>query len=59
MAITRQNRPVRSQRRGTLHDNPVDGRVLTLSFVEAWVCEFVAIEQGAMHQNLGLMCAAL
>ena len=44
---------------GTLHGDPADGRVLTVSFVETWICEFVAIEQGAIHQNLGLMCAAL
>ena len=30
-----------------------------MSFVETWICEFVAVEQGAIHQNLGLMCAAL
>jgi hypothetical protein len=44
---------------GSLHDNPSAGRVLTVSFIETWICEFVAIEQGAIHQNLGLMCAAL
>ena len=44
---------------GTLHDDSAEGRVLTVSFVETWICEFVAIEQGAIHQNLGLMCAAL
>ena len=38
---------------GTLHDNPADGRVLTVGFIETWICEFVAIEQGAIHQNLG------
>jgi hypothetical protein len=44
---------------GKLHDDPAEGRVLTVSFVETWICEFVAIEQGAIHQNLGLTCAAL
>jgi hypothetical protein len=44
---------------GTLHDDSAEGRVLTVGFVETWMCEFVAIEQGAIHQNLGLMCAAL
>ena len=44
---------------GSLHDDPAAGRLLTVSFIETWICEFVAIEQGAIHQNLGLMCAAL
>lgn len=44
---------------GSLHDDPLAGRLLTVSFIETWICEFVAIEQGAIHQNLGLMCAAL
>jgi hypothetical protein len=44
---------------GSLHDDPAAGRSLTVSFIETWICEFVAIEQGAIHQNLGLMCAAL
>jgi hypothetical protein len=44
---------------GPLHDDPAARRLLTISFLETWICEFVAIEQGAIHQNLGLMCAAL
>jgi hypothetical protein len=44
---------------GHLADDPRSGRVATISFIETWVCEFVAIEQGAMHQNLGLMSSAL
>jgi hypothetical protein len=32
---------------------------MTISFLETWICEFVAIEQGAILQNLGLMSAAL
>jgi hypothetical protein len=44
---------------GSLNDDPSAGRLLTISFIETWICEFVAIEQGAIHQNLGLMCAAL
>jgi len=44
---------------GKLHDDPGQGRVLTVSFLETWICEFCAIEQGAIHQNLALMCAAL
>jgi hypothetical protein len=35
------------------------GRVATVSFIETWIYEFVAIEQGAMLQNLGLMAQAL
>lgn len=46
-------------RGGKLNDDPAAGRVLTVSFLDTWICEFCAIEQGAMHQNLGLMCAAL
>lgn len=44
---------------GFLHDNPKDDRLATVSFVENWVTEFAAIEQGGAHQNLGLMSAAL
>jgi hypothetical protein len=44
---------------GHLENDPARGRVATISFMETWVCEFVAIEQGAMHQNLGLMSSAL
>jgi hypothetical protein len=44
---------------GPLEDEPARGRVMTISFLETWICEFVAIEQGAMLQNLGLMAAAL
>ena len=32
---------------------------MTISFIETWVCEFVAVELGAILQNLGLMSAAL
>ncbi len=44
---------------GHLENDPGRGRVATISFIETWVCEFVAIEQGAIHQNLGLMTSAL
>lgn len=44
---------------GFLHDNPNDDRLATVSFIENWVTEFAAIEQGGVHQNLGLMSAAL
>lgn len=44
---------------GHLCDDPSLGRILTLSLLETWICEFIAIEQGGMLQNLGLMAAAL
>lgn len=44
---------------GYLHDNPTDGRLGTVGFVESWMVEFAAIEQGAILQNLGLMAEAL
>lgn len=46
-------------RGGHLHDDLQGGRVATVSFVETWIYEFVAIEQGAMLQSLGLMAQAL
>lgn len=44
---------------GHLYDNPADDRVATVSIAKEWLYEFVAVEQGAMLQNLGLMAAAL
>jgi hypothetical protein len=44
---------------GHLNDDLASGRVGTLSALDTWICEFAAIEQGAMLQNLGLMAAAL
>lgn len=44
---------------GHLHDDPKSGRVATVGFVETWLCEFAAIEQGGMLQNLALMTQAL
>ncbi len=44
---------------GHLENDPARGRVATVSFIETWVCEFVAIELGGILQNLGLMSAAL
>jgi hypothetical protein len=44
---------------GHLENDPARGRVATISFMETWVCEFVAAELGAILQNLGLMSAAL
>jgi hypothetical protein len=44
---------------GTLHDDPRDGRFATVGFVESWLFELAAVEQGAVMQNLGLMTQAL
>ena len=44
---------------GTLHDDPRDGRFMTVGFLESWVFELAAVEQGAIVQNLGLMAQAL
>src|ERR687890_318127 len=44
---------------GHLHDDPRAGRFATIGFLETWLCEFIAIEQGGMLQNLGLMTQAL
>jgi hypothetical protein len=44
---------------GHLHDAPRGGRFATIGFLETWLYEFIAIEQGGMLQNLGLMTQAL
>jgi hypothetical protein len=44
---------------GHLYDDPRAGRFGTLGLIETWLCEFAAIEQGGMLQNLGLMAEAL
>ena len=46
-------------RGGHLSDDPAAGRLATIGFIETWLCEFAAIEQGAMLQNLALMTQAL
>jgi hypothetical protein len=46
-------------RGGHLNDEPDKGRFGSVSLFETWLREFVALEQGAMLQNLGLMTAAL
>lgn len=46
-------------RGGHLYDNPEHGRVATVGFAEMLLHEVVAIEQGGMLQNLGLMTEAL
>lgn len=44
---------------GHLYDDPQHGRLGTVGVLETWICEFAAIEQGGMLQNLGLMAEAL
>lgn len=44
---------------GHLHDDASKGRFATVTFLETWMYEFAAIEQGGMLQNLGLMTQAL
>ena len=44
---------------GHLHDDPKEGRFATVGFMETWLYEFAAIEQGGMLQNLALMTQAL
>ena len=46
-------------RGGHLHDDPRDGLVATITFLETWLYEFAAIEQGGILQNLALMSQAL
>ena len=51
--------PFGRSRGGHLHDDPRDGRYTTVGAVETWLYEFIAIEQGAILQNLGLVTQAL
>ena len=44
---------------GHLYDDMRAGRLGTIGSIETWLCEFAAIEQGQMLQNLGLMTQAL
>ena len=44
---------------GHLYDDPAAGRYGTVGVIETWICEFSAIEQGGILQNLGLMAQAL
>jgi hypothetical protein len=44
---------------GHLHDDPKEGRFTTVTFLETWLYEFAAIEQGEILQNLALMTEAL
>jgi hypothetical protein len=44
---------------GYLRDNLVEGRAATVGYLDTWMYEFAAVEQGAMLQHLALMTAAL
>jgi len=44
---------------GPLHDDPRDGRFMTVGFLESWLFELTGVEVGAIVQNLGLMSQAL
>lgn len=44
---------------GHLNDDITSGHVGMLGYVDDWILEFAAIEQGGILQNLGLMCEAL
>jgi hypothetical protein len=51
--------PFARSRGGHLSDDPRAGRLATIDFFETWLCEFAAIEQGGILQNLALMTQAL
>ncbi len=44
---------------GPLHDDPRDGRFMTVGYLESWLFELASVELGAVVQNLGLMSQAL
>lgn len=44
---------------GHLFDDPNDGRVITVQYLEAYLLEMVALEQGLMLQNIQLAAEAL
>ena len=46
-------------RGGHLRDDPKEGRLTTVGFLETWLYEFAAVEQGGILQNLALMTEAL
>lgn len=46
-------------RGGHLFDDPGAGRVITIQQLEAFVTEFVTVEQGMMLQNIALMVQAM
>ena len=49
----------KKNRSGHLESDPKNGRAITVRQVEQFVTEFVTVEQGMVHQNLGLMAEAL
>ncbi len=51
--------PFARSRGGHLCDDPKEGRFGTVGFIESWLYEFAAIEQGGILQNLALMSQAL
>jgi hypothetical protein len=51
--------PFARSRGGHLDDDPAHGRIATLGYLDDWILEFAAVEQGAILQNLGLMTEAL
>ncbi len=46
-------------KRGHLFDDPNDGRVITVQYLEAYILEMAAVEQGLMLQNLQLAAEAM
>jgi hypothetical protein len=51
--------PFARSRGGHLFDDPGDGRVMTVGFLETALATIAGAEEGAMHQSLGLMAEAL
>src|SRR3712207_5516905 len=49
----------RGLRADTCTTTPEGGRFAIIGFLKTWLYEFIAIEQGGMLQNLGLMTQAL
>ncbi len=49
----------KKSRGGHLFDDPRDGRVITVQYLEAYILEMVAVEQGLMLQNIQLAAEAL
>jgi len=50
---------LRRSRGGHLYDDPNDGRIMTIGYLETALATIAAAEEGAMHQNLALMAEAL
>jgi hypothetical protein len=47
--------PFARSKGGHLCDDPAQGRIVTMSFLENWIAEFTALEQGAVPRNLTLV----